>query len=229
MFGRSKPSPFKPYAFGAKPKRRFPRWLLWLLIGVVLGIAGVLFVQEEYLPPRLSAGESRQLTEQYNQASLALQQTRSQLDETRETLAAQQAERATLAEELDKARTGLKPLQNDLAMLKDALPPDPRGGTLQIRAARFFNRDGGMDYHVVLTREASGTFEGGVQFAVEGRYPSGRTGTVTLDPVGLTLSDYENVHGVLPLPDNMQARQITIRVLDGNGRMQAMRVINARN
>ncbi len=229
MFGRSKPAPFKPYAFGAKPRRQFPRWLLWLLFGVLLGVACVLFIQEEYLPPRLSAPESRQLTEQYQQASVSLQQARAELDQTREALAAEQAERNTLAEELDRARTGLQPLEDNLAMLKDALPPDPRGGSLQIRAARFLNRDGAMDYHVVLTREASGTFEGNVQFAVEGRYPSGRTGTVTLDPVALQLGDFENVHGQVALPDNMQARQITIRVLDGSGRAQAMRVINARN
>ncbi|GAA5231635.1 hypothetical protein FOZ76_12105 [Verticiella sediminum] len=229
MFGR-KPAPFKPYAFGAKPKRKFPRWPILLVIGIVLGGAAVLLVQEEYLPPRLSPQESARLTETNSQLNLALQQTRNELEQAREALARQQAESVALAEELETARAELQPLQDDLALLKDVLPPDPRGGALQIRAGRFLNEGSGLDYHIVLTRQQVGKpFKGAVQFVVEGRYPSGRPGNVTLGPIPLEMGDYRNVHGSAPLPDGMQARQITVRVLDGGERMQAMRVINSRN
>lgn len=207
-----------------------PRWLLWLSIGGVLGALGVVFVQQEYLPPRLSAQESARLVDAHAQVSQALQQARTDLEQTREALARQQAESEQLGQSLKSARASLQPLQDDLALLKEVLPPDPRGGALQIRAGRFFNEAGALDYHVVLTREESGRpFKGQVQFVVEGRYPSGRAGNVALDAVPLELADYQNVHGSLPLPDGMQARQITVRVLDGNERMQAMRVINSRN
>lgn len=230
MFGRSKTPAFKPYALGAKPARRFPRWLAWLLVGGVLGVAIVLFIQNEYLPPRLSAPETRQLTERYNQATLALRQTRAQLEQAQETIASQESQNQALSSQLESARADLQPLEETLAMLKNVLPPDPRGGELQIRAARFYNREGHLDYQVVFTRDAAGKdFSGDVQFAVEGRYPSGRAGNVTLDPITLQLDDFHNLNGALPLPDGMQARQITVRVLDAGNRTQAMRVINARN
>jgi len=230
MFGRSKSTTFKPYSLGQrKPRRRFPRWLLWLLIGVVLGALGVIFVQQEYMPPRLTAKQSEQITVQYEQASVALQQTRSQLEEANRQLAEQRSREQGLVGGLERARASLQPLQDDLLLLQEVLPPDPRGGDLQIRAGRFYNRDGKLSYHLVLTRESSGGFAGNIQFAVEGQYPNGRSATVTLDPIAAQVDLYSNVQGEVALPDGLRARQITIRVLDGNDRVQAMRVINARN
>jgi len=231
MFGRSKPVPFKPYALGpTKPARRMPRWLVWLLIGMVLGVAAVLFVQQKYLPPRLSAHESQQLQARLAQLDSALSQSQTQLAQANDTIRAQQAERERLAGELERAQAALQPLKNDLALLQEVLPPDPRGGELQIRAGRFYNRDEGLSYHLVLTREKGDKpFKGTVNFAVEGRYPNGRSATITLEPIALDMTRYENVQGVVPLPDGLHASQITTRILDGNERMQAMRVINSRN
>lgn len=229
MFGRSK-STFKPYTLGQrKPRRRFPRWLLWLLIGVVLGAIGVIFVQQEYMPPRLTAKQSAEITTRYEQASVALQQTRSQLEETNRQLAEQRSREQGLMGELERARSSLQPLQDDLELLQAVLPPDPRGGDLQVRAGRFYNREGNLSYHLVLTRESQGKFAGNIQFAVEGQYPNGRSATITLDPVAVQVDQYSNVHGELPLPGGLRARQVTVRVLDANDRMQAMRVINTRN
>ena len=51
MFGRSRPVIFNPY--GRRRSRfRVPRWLVLLLVGAALGMAGVLAVQERWLPPR---------------------------------------------------------------------------------------------------------------------------------------------------------------------------------
>lgn len=230
MFGRSKPKAFKPYALGAKPRRRFPRWLIWLMLGVVLGSGGLLYIQQELMAPRLSVEASNQLTTQAARLEAALTQSRGELERVRQELASEQAATAELAASLSKAQGALEPLQTDLALLQDVLPPDPRGGDLQIRAGRFFNTDGGLSYHLVLTRENSARrFRGTVQFVVEGRYPNGRTASLTLDPIRLELGAYENVKGVVELPDGMQARQITTRVLNADGRLQAMRVINSRN
>ncbi len=231
MFSRSSSNAFKPYALRTgKPQRRVPGWLLWLLVGMVLGVGGVIFIQQNYMPPRLTAQESARLTQHVTQVQLALRNTQEQLEEASQDIQRRETERQAMAEELDTAREALAPLQEDLLLLLEALPPDPRGGDIQIRAGRFYNDDdGALDYHVVLTRDGNGRFNGGVQFAVEGRYPSGRVGTVELDPLPLQLGRFDNVNGQMPLPDGMRARQITIRVLDASGQQQAMRVINTRN
>src|SRR5690606_28660100 len=142
MFGRSKPKPFKPYTLrGGKPERRMPRWLLWLSTGTLLGIAAVLFVQQNYLPQRLSPQESAQLTDQLRRAQASLQETRAMLDTATRELAVSKDEVATLSTELAAAHAALSPLQEDVKLLQEVLPPDPRGGDLQIRAGRFFNDD----------------------------------------------------------------------------------------
>ncbi len=230
MFRRSSSNAFKPYALrSGKPQRRVPGWLIWLLIGIILGIGGIIFVQQNYMPPRLSAQESARITQHMAQVQLVLRNTQQQLEEATQDIQRREAERQEMATELEEARAALAPLQQDLLLLLEALPPDPRGGNLQIRAGRFYNENDALDYHVVLTADGNNRFNGSVQFAVEGRYPSGRVGTVELDPLPLQMNRFDNVHGQVPLPDGMRARQITIRVLDSSGRQQAMRVINTRN
>lgn len=230
MFGRSKPRPFKPYTLrNGKPERRMPRWLLWLGTGLVLGVAVVLFVQQNYLPERLSPQESAQLTDQLRRAQASLQETRAILDKANRELAASQENAKALTADLATARAALSPLQEDVKLLQEVLPPDPRGGNLQIRAGRFFNEEEELSYHLVLTRNDGGVFKGNVQFTVEGRYPNGRTASVDLDPIGISIDNYQNLYGSVPLPDGMHARQITVRVLDGDNSTQAMRIINSRS
>lgn len=231
MFGRSKPKAFKPYALGAsRPRRRVPRWLIWLFLGMVIGAGGLLYVQQELMPQRLSVQASEQLTRQASELGTSLAQTRTELEQARQSLAAQQAKSDDLAGRLSLAQAELAPLQEDLALLQQVLPADPRGGDLQIRAGRFFNESGKLAYHLVLTREdVASPFKGTVQFAVEGRYPNGRSATVELDPIQLDLDDYRNFQGQVALPDGMHASQITTRVLNGDGRLQAMRIINSRS
>lgn len=232
MFGRSSRKPFKPYTLGAsKPRRRLPGWLVALVLGFVGGAAGLLYVQQEHMAPRLSAGESQQITMQAAQMSDALAKTQAQLDQANKDLVAKQAENENLSQNLARAQTALKPLQEDLALLQEVLPADPRGGDLQIRAGRFYNEAEGLSYHVVLTQNesAKAAFEGSLQFVVQGRYPNGRTASLALDPVPLEVAGFQNMHGTVPLPDGLQASQITTRVLNGDGATSAMRVINSRN
>nr|MBF0681088.1 hypothetical protein [Pseudomonas sp.] len=82
---------------------------------------------------------------------------------------------------------------------------------------------------VLTQNEPEQAFKGSLQFVVQGRYPNGRTASVTLDPMPLELTEFQNVRGTVPLPDGMQASQITTRVLNGDGATSAMRVINTRN
>lgn len=231
MFGRSTRKPFKPYTLGAsKPRRRLPGWLVALVIGAVGGAAGLVYVQQEHMAPRLSASESAQITAQAAQMSAALAQTQAQLEQANKTLAAQQAENENLSQNLMRAQMALKPLQEELVLLQEVLPADPRGGDLQIRAGRFYNEGENLAYHVVLSQnEAAKGFKGALQFVVQGRYPNGRTASVTLDPLPLEMAGFQNLHGTVPLPDGLQASQITTRVLNDSGATSAMRIINSRN
>ena len=95
---------FKPVAFDPYGRRRsswrLPRWLLFLVVGVAAGVAGVIAVQERLLPPRLSAAEASQLRERLTRAEQERDRARSDLAATAQKLNAESAERKALADEL---------------------------------------------------------------------------------------------------------------------------------
>jgi len=232
MFGGPKRTVFKPsvYETSRRP-RRMPRWVVLLLFGVVLGAGGLLFLQTSYGPKRLTVLESQQLASELNGVTLERQRLNSQLEETRHELETERAQRQRLESELAQARAALEPLQREVELFADAMPADPRGGPLGISAASFANREGGLAYHVLLMRDPpwEDTYQGIVQFTVEGRYASGRTQTVTLDPLPVSMQRYEHLRGSVALPEGFSARRVTVRVFDPDGKRQrAMRILIAR-
>jgi len=231
MFGQSKPVVIDRYA-SRRSRRRLPSWLGWLLAGGALGAAGVIYVQQEHLAPRLSAAESGRLQAAYTEAqaertrlAAALTQTQQQLDDA---LAAQRRAAADLA----TAQREPNALRRQIEALLDALPPDPRGGAVQVRAARFdVTGDGQLGYDLVLSRAQAGgaAFSGVLQFAVAGKTARGSEATLTLDPVQVHVGRYQIAAGTLALPAGFAPRQATVRVLDRpEGRLMGMRVLNVR-
>jgi len=201
-----------------------------LVLGLASGAAGLLYVQQEHMAPRLSVRESQELMAQISQLGTALADTQARLDKTSQDLAVHQARNEELSQSLAQARTAIEPLQRDISLLQEVLPPDPRGGDLQIRAGRFYNRDEGLSYHVVLSQEEQDSaFKGALQFVVQGRYPNGRAASVEIDPMPLEFDDLRNLQGTVDLPEGMHATQITTSVLNGDGSTGAMRVINTRD
>src|SRR6478609_2786672 len=87
MFGTRKAIVFDPYR--GKRRRSVPTWMLLLVLGILLGIAAVVAVQQKLLPPRLTAADSRALRESFQKA-----------DADRERLL---HERDSLQQQLDKA------------------------------------------------------------------------------------------------------------------------------
>lgn len=215
MFGQSKPVVLESY--GSRRKRgRPPRWLVLLLSGVAIGAIGVVVLQERYLPPRLSPSESAKLRESYETADaerLRLQQT---LGETSQKLNTALSEKTKLAEDLSASRATTERLREDLSAVVAALPPDPRGGGVEVRAGRITTRGGMLVYDVVLTRERAGAkpMAGVLQLTVAGASARGPETTVALKPVTLALGQHEIVRGSQPLPEGFKPRETTIRVLD---------------
>lgn len=227
MFGCSKAVLFDPY--GRRGSRwRLPRWLVLLLAGILAGAAGVLFVQQRYLPPRLSIEESTALRQAYEQAEAERSRLAAELDKTSAQLRTTLAERETLQAELADSRTLAGDLRADLAFAIDALPPDPRDGQVAVRSARFEVDKGMLSYRVALSRPRGGraSIPGVMQLVVAGASPDGGERTVALQPVKLDIGRYEVLRGQVPLPTGFQPRQATIKMLDGDASRQlGMRVL----
>ena len=227
MFGQSRPVVLERY--GRRRSRwRLPRWLLLLLGGVAAGAGGLYFAQERYLPPRLSAAETTALRSAYELADAQRQSLKAELGTARQqletTLAAKQRQDAELA----APRAAAQRLRDEMAALIATLPPDPRGGAVEVRAARFAAQGGKLAYDVVLTRERDSAkpLAGVMQLGVLGLSARGAEATLSLGPVDLNLGSQALVRGSLPMPDGFKARQVTVQVLDRvGGKPLGMRVM----
>lgn len=231
LFRRSGPVVFEPHGYRKRRSWGIPRWLVLLLVGIALGAGGLLYVQQEYLPARLSPEESQRLQARVSELDDERAQLQSSLEEATRQLRTSDTEAKRLSTELASVRARTQQLQQDIALFEEVLPPDPRDGAVGVRAARFANENGKLAYHVLLTRETKGSkpFRGVMQLVVAGARASGANATITLDPVAVELASYQHLQGALPLPEGFTARQTTIRVLDGpDGRLQGMRVLNVR-
>lgn len=230
MFGQSKPVVLESY--GSHRKRgRPPRWLVLLLGGVIVGAVGVVVVQERYLPPRLSPGESTKLRQAYETADAERLRLQKSLGETSQKLNTALADKKNLSDNLSTSRTTTERLREDLSAVVAALPPDPRGGGVEVRAGRITTRGGMLVYEVVLTRDRAGSkpMAGVLQLTVAGSSARGPETTVALKPVTLALGSHEVVRGSQPLPDGFKPRETTIRVLDRPaGSSLGMRVIRVK-
>ena len=131
-----KPVAFDPY--GRRRSRwRLPRWLVLLLVGIAIGAGGVVLIQERYLPPRLSASASTALRASFEKAEAERLRLQGALADTTKQLEAAVADKKGLADELGASRDTAERLRKDVAAVVASLPPDPRGGTVEVRAGRF--------------------------------------------------------------------------------------------
>lgn len=225
MWGQNKPVVI---SYG-RPRSRWslPPWLVLLILGAAAGVAGVIYVQEKHLPPRLSAAASSELRSAYEQADAERRQLKADLEATTQRLQAAQSESKKLGDDLAAGRSGTEKLRQDLDFAVDALPPDPRGGAVEVRAGRFVRKGGALGYEVALTRSGGGKPMGAVlQIAVSGLGANGAETRVVGKPVPLSLGAYEIARGTLSLPDGFRASQATVSVLDRpEGRQLGMRVL----
>lgn len=228
MFGSSKSTVFKPVPFGQQRRRqvRVPRWLMLLVLGIAIGSAGLYYIEQEFLPPRLSAEESVMLKGKAEEAVKDRDQMATQLAQATEKLKAAQAERNGAVEKMNSALASVEPMKKDLDMFLASLPPDPRNSALAIRAGNFSSNGGKLNYHVLFTRQTTSgePFRGVMQLFLAGRR-GGKEEHIALDPQKLTLDNYQHLNGSLPLPDGFAPREVTVKLLRGpGGDMVSMRV-----
>ncbi len=208
-----------------------PRWLLLLLGGAIAGAAGVVAVQQRVLPPRLSAAESSVLRQAFDAAEGERQQLKAEQAQAQQRLQQLSAEKSALGDALTSSRATAERLREDLASVLQSLPPDPRGGSVEVRAGQFNAREGALDYQVVLTREGSTRkpLAGVLQLTVAGESARGAPATFALQPIALSLGSHEVMRGSLPLPEGFKPRQTTVQVLDrAAGKPLGMRVLLVR-
>jgi len=209
-----------------------PRWLVLLLTGIVIGAGGLLFLQTNYGPVRLTAEQSEQLHYDLNSANVDKQRLQSQLNQQTRELDDLQTRFDEQSKELDKVRAELAQLSKDVEPLADAVAPDPRGTSPGIRAASFTNDNGQLAYQILVMQDAdkaSQQFDGTVELVVTGRYPNGRTGVVDLPPFDVLVGRYANLEGSIDLPNGMRANQVTIKIKrKSESRINANRTIIAR-
>ena len=146
---------------------------------------------------------------------------------TTQKLQSAQADGKKLGEDLAAGRSGNEKLRQDLDFMVDALPPDPRGGVVEVRAGRVQRKGAALAYEVALTRGGgSKPLSAVLQIGVSGLGANGAEARVLGKPVPLAVGAYEIARGTLALPEGFRASQATISVLDRpDGRQLGMRVL----
>jgi hypothetical protein len=223
-----KPVAFNPYGRQRRSPWRVPPWLVFLVIGAAAGVGGVVAVQENWLPPRMSASESQALRAQLAQAQAERDRAKADLATATQKMQSALADRQSMAEELAADRERTKNARADQEFLIASLPPDPRGGVVEVRAARLTKQRGALGYEVLLMRGKGGNqpVAGVMQFVVSGLV-GGVERHITLEPIKVSVNSAQSLRGSVPLPDTFNPRQTTIQVLDRvGGKLLGMRVMD---
>jgi hypothetical protein len=205
-----------------------PPWLVLLVTGIAIGAGAVVLVQERYLPPRLSADATAKLRAAYEQANTQREQLAGELAKNQQQLQAALADKKGLTEALSTSRATTDRLRDDVSSLVSSLPPDPRGGVIEVRAGKFTAKDGMLAFEIACTREraAGKPIPAVMQLVVAGESAKGTASTATLAPVAFSIGSHELVRGNAALPDGFRPRQATVQVLDRvGGKLLGMRVM----
>ena len=230
MFGQNKPVVFERY--GRRRSRwRLPRWLLLLVAGAAAGAGSLFYVQETHMPPRLTAAGSTQVRNDLQRAEAERARLQAELATTTQRLDSALAEKKRQDAELAAPRAATQRLQDELNAVINALPPDPRGGAVEVRGGRFAAERGGLAYDIVVSRDRTTAqpLSGTLQLSVAGSSALGVDASLELKPVPVSIGSYQVVRGNLPLPEGFKPRQVTVQVLDKpGGKALGMRVMLVR-
>jgi hypothetical protein len=134
----------------------------------------------------------------------------------------------SLVVQTEQERERAKDARADQDFLIASLPPDPRAGAVQVRAARLTKQRGALGYEVLLMRSQGDDtpLAGVMQFVVTGLTKGGIERHITLEPINVSVGLRQSLRGSLPLPETFNPKQTTINVLDRvGGKPLGMRVV----
>lgn len=209
-----------------------PRWLVLLLTGILLGAGGVIFLQERYLPPRLTPAASAELRSAFEEADAERTRLNAASGDAATKLAVAVADKNKSAEELAASKATIEGLRNDLNSIVSSLPPDPRGGTVAIRSGWLVNKAGKINYDLVLTHERPpGTsIPATMQFSIAGESAGGTARTFVSQPILISVGSPQVLRGNFALPEGFAPRETTVQIAERGvgGRQLGMRVFLVR-
>ncbi len=235
MFRSRSRNVFTPTAYGSRRRRRIPRWLILLVSGVVIGSGGLLFLQKSYGPTRLTVEQSEQLQFELNSANIENQRLTAELEQQKRELESTRNNLDETNKKLTAAQERLGSIDNEIQILANAIPADPRGTSPGIRAATFRNHEGNLQYKVLVMQDKKededtvDTFKGTAEIIVTGRYSNGAVAHHNLPPFDMSVGHYTQLEGELPLPNHFTAREATIRLKrEGEDKVSATRTLIVR-
>lgn len=220
---------FKPAPYDTRRgSRGLPGWLILLIVGILLGGGGVLFLQASYGEKRLSVAETQKLTEELKNLSVEKQTLQTRVDEAQKVLDAEVRARdtqiAALTGKLTKAESIIVPLREQLDVFAKTLVFDPRFGPIGISTSQITQEKNStkLSYLVWLLQENAQRpeFKGWLELSFEGRYANGRAETVTLPRIEVKLKHYLHITGTTNLPAGFTVTRANAKVMAEDGKKQ---------
>ncbi len=235
------------YESSLRRSRRMPRGLVTLITGILIGAGSYWFLQTNYGPQRLSIEESAKLSATVSELTQNKQSLELQLDEAQQQIETLRSEAKAMAlvaqttastpEVSSKEAEATDPstfnpitpipeqaqaLQaEDIATLRQTLPPDPANTPVGLRVGNFVGSIGEISYELVLTKrdEDGPNLPARVEMVTEGRYRNGKIGYAHLDPINITADEYVKLNGSVKLTQpTLTPRLVEVRVVNTQNR-----------
>jgi hypothetical protein len=220
---------FKPAPYDTRRgSRGLPGWLVLFLVGILLGGAGVLFLQASYGEKRLSLAETQKLTEELKNLSIEKQTLQTRVDASQKVLDTETRSRdeqiTKLKNSLSTAESLIGPLREQLNLFAKTLPYDPRFGPVGVSTSLFTQEKNStkLSYLVWLLQENAQKpeFKGWLELSFEGRHANGRVETISLPRIAIKLNHFLHVTGTTDLPAGFTATRANAKVLAEDGKRQ---------
>lgn len=220
---------FKPAPYDTRRgSRGLPGWLILLLIGILLGAGGVLFLQASYGEKRLSLAETQKLTEELKNLSIEKQTLQKQVDTSQKVLDTEIGVRdekiKQLTHRLSTVEALLGPLREQLNLFAQTLPFDARYGPIGVSTSLFTQEKNStkLSYLVWLLQENAQKpeFKGWLELSFEGRHANGRLETITPARIAVRVNHFLHVTGTTDLPPGFTATRANAKVLSEDGKRQ---------
>lgn len=220
---------FKPAPYDTRRgSRGLPGWLILLIVGILLGGGGVLFLQASYGEKRLSLAETQKLTEELKNVSVEKQTLQKRVDEVQKQFDTETKSRddqiTALKKSLSAAEAQIVPLREQLNVFAKTLPFDPRYGPIGVSTGQFIQEKNSskLSYLVWLLQENAQKpeFTGWLELSFEGRYANGRTQTIVLPRTEVKFKHYVHIAGTEQLPEGFTATRANAKVVTEDGKRQ---------